>query len=505
MKASPLDGTSHPSVSFPTRNVRCGALAFLALAALVLPPAPVRGAAPSERPIAVHHVTIVDTSQGAARADMTVLVAGGRIASIGTLGAISIPPEAQEVDGTGTYLIPGFWDMHVHLAQPEFRKWTRTVILPLLVANGVTGVRDMGGDFGFIQSLREEIAAGRLVGPRIVAAGAAFDGPPSKSSPELFSLRTVEDARRAVLAQKRKGVDFLKVLSLVPRDAYFEVASEAKKEGLSFAGHVPEAVRVSEAAEAGQRSMEHLTGFFLECSSREADLRRGLLDGIAQKTPYVLERSENHLPPRGAIESFAPERCARVFEAVARNHAWQVPTLVSQRDFGILAAKRGLDDPSLAYIPEGLKSVGESIDFKKLEPEDVRDVAEYFDRSLFLVGRLRGAGARFLAGTDAPYPPHAGFTLHEELRLLVEGGLTPLESLQAATRNPVEFLGEGASGDLEVGQEADLVLLDANPLDDISNTRRIHSVILHGRYFSRADLDQMLAAVRAVAAPTLHP
>ncbi len=224
-------------------------------------------------PICISHVTVIDTKTGAVAHDRTVIVLGDRIADVKESRGIEVPGGATLVDGTGKFLIPGLWDMHVHLALPESRMWARSVLLPLLVANGVTGVRDMGGDFQLITALRKEIRAGVLLGPEIVAAGPLVVGAPDTATRETLLVSQEDDGFRAALTLKSSGVDFIKVVSTVPRGAYFSLAAEAKKQRIAFAGHVPESVSAAEASDAGQKSIEHFTGVWLNCSRRETELR----------------------------------------------------------------------------------------------------------------------------------------------------------------------------------------------------------------------------------------
>jgi hypothetical protein len=318
---------------------------------------------------------------------------------------VKVPSGAKVLDGTGKFLIPGLWDMHVHLAMQESYQWTKSILLPLLIANGVTGVRDMGGDFQLITALRKEIQSGALLGPEIVAAGPLIVGSPDQASPQTLLVSQNDEGRRAVITLKRSGVDFIKVVSTVPRGAYFSLAAEAKKQHITFAGHVPESVSAIEASDAGQKSIEHFTGVWLNCSQRENELRTSVVRSMEASEPFVLERIMNHLPPRDAIESYQESRCIQLFKRLSKNHTWQVPTLVSEQAFSILATTRALNDPHMKYIPKELQSVGEAINYDKLGPRDIQDLADYFDKSLALVQRMRSFGIKFMAGTDLPDPP----------------------------------------------------------------------------------------------------
>lgn len=254
----------------------------LARAGLILLLFPFISTAQSPRAIAFKHVTVIDMTGTSAQPNMTVLIVGNRIQAIGKRRKVPVPTGAQVVDLKGKFLIPGLWDMHVHALWP----WRIETYFPLFIANGVTGVRDMYGDFNLVKQVRQQIAEGTLIGPRIIASGPIIDGPEPEWRGSI-AISTQADAIQTVDSLKSRGVDFIKVYNLLPRDAYFSLASEARKLGIPFAGHVPYAVSAAEASNAGQKSIEHLTGIFLSCASNEDELRREFLTQVsnAEKKP----------------------------------------------------------------------------------------------------------------------------------------------------------------------------------------------------------------------------
>jgi hypothetical protein len=401
---------------------------------------------------------------------------------------VQIPKGAKIVDAAGKFLIPGLWDMHVHTIFGDWIPKDEKIILPLFVANGVTGVRDMGSDLGAVKEWRSQIAAGKLLGPRMIVAGPMLDGP----TPRFPSSAPVSDAasgHKAVDDLKKAGVDFIKIQSLVPREGYFAAASEANKLGITFVGHVPDAVRASEASNAGQKSIEHFTGVFEGCSTLEDQLLKG---------PKTLGQN---------VATFNPERAKTLIALFAKNQTWQVPTLAWERGQWLVDDIDLSHDPLIKYAPVAWKdrtwpmfkqSILETMD---TDPLPVRK--HFFQMELEMTLAMFRAGVPFMAGTDTTAGIHIfpGFSLHQELALFVEAGLTPMQALQTATLNPAKFLGITADmGTVEKGKIADLVLLDANPLEDINNTRKIQAVVLAGRYFSRAQLDEMLHGVEVAAA-----
>jgi imidazolonepropionase-like amidohydrolase len=302
------------------------------------------------------------------------------------------------------------------------------------------------------------------------------------------AIATPEDGRRAVRDLKARGVDFIKLQSLIPKGAVFAITEEAKKIGIPVAGHVPDALRASEMSDAGQKSFEHLIGVFEGSSAREDDFLKG------PKSPGRL------------LAGFEEARLAALAVRLARNRTWQCPTLVWERG-GNLIEERDLEhDPLAKYAPTSWKN-GTWKRFREqvigeFNVDDLKTRKRFVTKELEVVAVLHRAGVPFLAGTDTPAGVYIfpGFSLNDELGLLVQAGLTPLEALRSATLSPAEYLSmSDRLGRIEKGKLADLVLLDANPLDDIANTRKIRAVVAGGRYFSREDLDALLRGVEARA------
>jgi len=437
--------------------------------------------------ITINNVTIIDVTGGPPLAHRTVVVRDGKIADIHYFEPKSGKPNGLQVNGTGKYLIPGLWDMHVHMAFGDWFPHGREITLPLFIANGITGVRDMGGELDALQQWRKEISAGTLVGPRIVMAGPMLDGPQPRF-PASLAIKTPEDGRRAVDDLQRRGVDFIKLQSLIPRDAVFAIADEAKKQGITFVGHVPDAVRASEMSNAGQKSFEHLIGIFEGASPLEDKFLVG---------PKTVGQF---------LSTYDPQRAAELFKLLAKNQTWQCPTLVWERGGNLIELSDFAHDPRAKYVPTYWKDVTWKRFTDQVEHEfntdDLATRRRFVEKELEVVKGLHDAGVPFLAGTDTASGVYIfpGFSLHEELQRFVAAKFTPLEALQTATLNPAKFFGkENELGTIDKGKLADMVLLDANPLDDIRNTQKIAGVIANGHYFSRTDLDKLLAEVETAA------
>ena len=438
--------------------------------------------------IAFRDVAVVDVEAGVARPDMTVIVSGRRIVAVRPSREIPIPAGARVVDGRGKFLMPGLWDMHVHMhAGPDVAAdaANRTFFAPQFVSHGITGVRSMWDSMASVRALRADIDAGRIPGPRMVATGAMLDGP-QPFWPGSISCATAEEGRAAVQRLKQEGAEFVKVYSGLPREAYFAIGSEAGRLGLPFAGHVPNGVSAAEASDAGQKSVEHLLGVFESCSP-------------AGKTgpPTGMEKFGRGM--RQAAAAYDPQRAASLFARFVKNGTWFVPTLAVLRTVAFLGDPELTKDERVnllpGILPQFWKSPGPSMDPSS---GSLAERKAHFDRELRLVGNMHRAGVKILAGTDTPNPwVFPGTSLQEELELLVQAGLTPAESLRASTLRPAEFVDAASRlGTVSAGKMADLVLLSADPLAGIANTRRIEAVMVDGRLYGARDLQKMTAPAR---------
>ncbi len=436
-------------------------LAALALAACTGPGTQSR--AEAEVPVVIRDVTVVDVVSGTLRPGSTVIVVGSRITGVGPSATTGVPRGARVIDGSGRFLIPGLWDMHSHsLWSPEAMR----TFLPLYVAHGVTGIRDMGGRLPLLAAFRDSLRQREHPWPRVIASGEVLDGPQPVQAEISIPVTDTARARTIVDSLARAGVDFLKVYTLLPRDSYFAVLAEARRAGLPVAGHVPGDVTPEEAARAGQRSIEHLR-----------------------------DEIEPFCSPRDAAA------CARLAEVFRTERTWQVPTLTVLRAKAFFDDSTLARDPRLRYLPPALAAewLAERQGKLRRGREYLASKRARYADEAWLTGFLTRERVPLLAGSDAgsawAYP---GFGLHDELALLVEAGLTPLEALRAATLSPAEFLAARDSmGAIAVGQVADLVLLRADPLSRIGATREIDAVVLRGRVFDRAALDALLDTVGA--------
>lgn len=453
-------------------------------------------AAQSSAPIVIAHVTVIDPGTASVQRDRTVVVSRNHIASVSSSTGFHAIAGARTIDGTGKFLIPGLWDMHVHTAFGDWFTGGRDVILPLFIANGVTGVRDMGGDVPVLREWRSQIEAGQLIGPRMIYSGPMLDGylPDGKNLrfPSSVPVTSPAEARAAVDSLVAQQVDFIKVQSLLSLDSYLAAADEAHKRGLPIVGHVPDKVRITQVVAAGQKSIEHLMGLLEGCSSQEDKFIRG--EGSTQLL----------LTTRDA------QKCDDLIKLLAKTQTWQVPTLAWQRGGTFLDQLDWKHQPLDKYVPAYWRDVTWSRFKDEMMPDLLKDPLplrrEYFAQNLDMTGKLHRAGVPFMAGTDTAAGIYVmpGFSLHDELANFAEAGFTPMEALQTATSNPAKFMGRTDAGKIAPNCVADLVLLNANPLDDIRNTQKIEAVIANGRLFDRAALDRLLSDVASAASRQTH-
>jgi len=454
--------------------------------------------------LALTHVTVIDMTGAAPMSDQTVVIKKDRIAALGSSASVKISRDAQLIDGAGKFLIPGLVDMHVHLTAAGEPDGSRKFMIPLLVANGITSVRDMGGYLESLNPLRREIASGKRLGPSIVYPGPYLDGALPSFQPSLVVTNQAQ-ADQDVQQLVTRGVDFIKVQSLLNRDAYFAIAAAARRENIPFAGHVPDHVTAAEAADAGQHSIEHLTNVLRGCSRDEARLMREQFYAPDKKQTVAQSHTRQARWLRELLNAYSQDSAVALIAKFKEKNVWQTPTLILLQNDAFPTLANSVDaDGRDKYIPAPTltnwkKSRAEQM--KGISPQDAEVRAQLLRRSMDVVAQMQKAGVGILAGTDAPAPyVFPGSGLHEELALLVQAGLTPLQALQAASSGPAEFLATGKnSGTIAAGKYADLVLLDANPLEDIRNTQKIRAVVLRGQYLPRTALNELLDAARAFA------
>jgi imidazolonepropionase-like amidohydrolase len=453
-------------------SARSGFRAFSAFVSLLLSEcASAQRSTTNRATLAFTHVTVIDGADSTPRRDQTVVVNGNRIVMIGPSRAVRVPAGARVVEGRGKFLIPGLWDMHVHTAVVFGRE-----VLPLYIANGVTGVRDMAGEWATLTALREDIARGRIVGPRIIASGPYLEGG-DIPIPHILA-RTPDEARAGVDSLVRMGVDFVKVHGQLTRDTYFAIARRARERGIAFAGHVPRVVGSAAASDSGQRSIEHLLSIPVQCTPAES---------LALQPRFSVQ---------GALGRCTSQDLAPLYARFSRNGTWVTPTFVAQYEIATWPRRQVPGDSLAHYLPDSLRRfVAKILQMPDSIPVGADSVGRaIFAKRLAQVGMMHRAGVRVLTGTDAPLrnsPP--GFGLHEEFVLLARGGLSPFEIIRATTLEPARYLGALDSlGTIAPGKLADLVLLDANPLVDIRNTKRIAAVVANGRLYEGKDRERLL-------------
>ncbi len=433
------------------------------------------------------HVTVIDATGAPAKTDMTVVVRGDRIEALGKTGKLTVPQNTRVVNATGKFLIPGLWDMHVH-------PFNEKNYLALFTANGVTGIRVMRGE-PLHHKWRQEISSGKLIGPRMVISSPILDGP--KTIGNFVVVSNEEEGRQLVRKFKKEGADFIKVYSYLPRDAYFAIADEAKKQGIPFAGHVPFSVRAAEASDAGQQSIEHCYSVSFACSTEGEEELKKKVEETIDTQPFSLP----HLRARHKLMdiTYSEKKAAELFSRFVKNSTWVCPTLMVWHGLLFHDEEDIANDPRLKYIPLFTKDRWKNdVDVAWVTGEGRADNKKVCEKHLAIVGAMRRAGVGLLAGTDTPSYCIPGFGLHDELVVFVQAGLSPMEALQTATYNAAKCLGLlDSMGTIEQGKIADLVLLDADPLQDISNTRRITTVVVGGRIFDKTALQKMLIQVEA--------
>ncbi len=458
--------------------------------------------------VVLDNITVVDTATGQSTARRAVVIADGKIVAIVPAGSVAASGSARRFEGRGKFVVPGFLDMHAHpLGSPgEAEK------LDLMLANGITGFRQMSGDAATLERRRKG---------SITTAGQ----PTLLAMPGEILTRANAATPAAAVAeidrQKQQGADFIKVID-VTAPTFDAIMDEARKQNLTVAGHLPTGVEARDASAQGMRSIEHLgpqDTLLLSCSTDEAALRadvaahasgRPTLGGptppalIARilANPMAFADAATFARLGKLVASFDPGKCRALAEELKKNQTWQVPTLIRLRTMELGDDPAYVGDPHLRYVAPATRALWSSVAQQftaKITPEARTTLSALFALQLRVVKLFGDAGVPMLAGSDLGGSWEvAGFDLHQEFDLLASAGLTPLRILQMTTRDGAAFLGRADLGGVAVGKVADLVVLDRDPIASAANLHQIFAVIHGGKIFDRADLDALEARVAAV-------
>ena len=433
---------------------------------------------PKDHDLVIANVNLIDVETGRVLPHQFIAIDADTITAIYTEGP-EFTANTKIVDGNDKYLIPGLWDMHVH------HNWNYKDTNPLHIANGIVGVREMWGNMYVHDKIEKGIENGTMDVPEVYTGSIIIDGTP-QVWPGSIEVANAEEAREVALEQIESGVDFLKVYSNLSKESFDAIADVANEKGIPFAGHVPESVTIQYAAKKGMVSAEHFYGMSYGSSAH--------LDSL-----HTAGAKEGDILPL-LLDSFSQEQFDATCKVLVEEELWLSPTLVTNRGYAYRTDPTFVKDERLKYMADYMLG-GWFPDTTKLNNPEAKSWIESIQREYnfwrMRVGEMQKKGVRFIAGSDYPNPfCFPGFSLHDEIELFVEGGMSPLAALQTATLNPAIFMEKEAEyGTIATGKKASLVLLEKNPLEEIGNTRTINAVILRGKPFMKADLEAMLEAV----------
>jgi imidazolonepropionase-like amidohydrolase len=452
------------------------------------------GPAPTPADLVIRAATVVDVQRGVTVPDRTIVVTGGRIVLVGDSSAGYLA--ARTLDAGGAFVMPGLWDNHVHFGGGAALIDENRNLLPLYLAHGITAVRDAAGDLSpSVLEWRGQVAAGALLGPAIYTSGPKLEGIDSIWPGDL-EVGSETDVRAALDQLQAMRVDFVKITenTLTPA-LYLFGLGEARRRGFTVSAHVPVALTLDQVSEAGLSSIEHMSYLLRGGSPREAELSAAVAAGRMTAGDAVT----------AMIDGFDEATALATYRRLAARGTAVTPTLNGSRILAYLDRDTHATDDYLKYLGPGLKATYEGR-VTRAAADDAAAVARRharYEKSATLVPLLQRAGVTILAGTDAGFLNsfnYPGIGLHDELALLVTSGLTPAQALQASVVNGPAFLKAADYGAVAAGKAADLLVLERNPLADISATRAIRAVVVKGQTLDRATLDTMLAAVEARAA-----
>ncbi len=464
----------------------------------------------------IQNTNIIDVENGRVLQGQSVSIRGRKIVSIESEVMHPSSEDIKIIDGSGKYLIPGFWDMHSHTWNAEY---TRKVVFPLEIAHGVVGIRNMAGDcygdrldcvncarYEQIQEMRRDIREGALIGPEIHNASTFLDGRHTIKK-ESIIITTPKQGRKAVIKHKKENFDLLKVYDYLTPDVFSAIAEEAKKQQIPFAGHVPWTITVEEASEAGLKSIEHGFGLIIAVSGKEETFTGERIQALQRDQFTRQDRFELQSDQMRRIINrdqraftFVDSLFRDLTRTLQENNTWLVPTFAM--NFRGHRYSEIADHDMMKYLPPTKREQwNRALENFSNAPDNLKLFSRLHGTTLQrMINKMHNASVGILAGTDCDVDLIVpGFHLHQELQFMVEAGLTPLEALQTATLNAAQYFKKASEmGTIEEGKRADMVLLEANPLENIMNTQRIRAVLSGGRLYNRSDLDRLLKEVEDI-------
>ncbi|MFD2100711.1 amidohydrolase family protein [Flagellimonas iocasae] len=451
--------------------------------------------------VLVTHVNVVDVESGKVIPDQNVLIQDDTILDIRSADGNVNYSANRVIQAEGKFIIPGLWDMHAHPDDPEVwrmhpKQEEKDRLMPLFVVNGVTGIRDMGGDIKLVQRWRKLYEDGALLAPKIFAAGPLLDGPNPMWDGSV-GINSPEYAKQVVDSLIAEGIDFLKIYSLLPRETYLAVSSYANEIGFPFVGHVPYTVPPSEAAETGMKSQEHLLEILKECADTPSQEFMQSLEAVDDRIGRSNQLNDFRL------NTFKTSKADSLYGIFKKYNIWHCPTLSMWYKNAWYEEELSKDSDLVDYLPPYLRAYWTPEHNDHLQN---RDRADYIDIKkrlyrlyLEMVKAMNEKEVLFLAGTDVGANPlcHPGVGVHNELEAFTHAGLSPAEALKTATLNPALFFDiQEKYGTVSMGKMADLVLLNENPLEDINNVREINLVIRDGQVIDATEIGNIKNSIK---------
>lgn len=457
-----------------------------------------------EGAICIQNITTVDPTDGA-RDAQTVIIKDGKILKVAPTAELQLSEKNQIIDGTGKFLTPGLWDAHVHFAYMDY---LAPRMFDLFLLYGITSVRDTGGEIMFVKKWKDAALARPTDAPRVMIAGPLLDGMPNVYDgsdpghpPLSIGSGSVEALEKLVHKLDSLDVDFLKAYEMLTPEQYYKLMEMAKRLGYKVTGHVPLSMDVTGASNAGLNSMEHMRNLEISCASNAEELliQRHAMMKKGKNLPGGVLRSSIHAAQREtAIKNYDDKKADEILQVLLKNQTWQVPTLALNTGQTRMPYSRPEWQESFTYLPDTVEAKWKSLT-SQADPGDVSPFRkQYSDWMLMMAGKVHKTGIPMMAGTDTPIGfLTPGLSLHEELVVMTEAGISPAEALKTATINPAKYFNlENELGSIRESQWADLLILSANPLDDIRNTQQIEAVFKQGKLLGKSELDSIRTRLR---------